>query len=162
MILVNTARIGPEGEHICGEEDSAVLELEAIPGVPIFSRGPIRYDLNATMVGHDLLVTGSAFVELETECVTCLGKMTVRLGDPAICIHIEKVPEEEVDLTPDIREDILLAMPSRFKCSEDCKGLCPGCGANLNVEKCHCSGKKKKEKEPAPNSAWNALDDLKF
>ena len=162
MIRVNTARIAPEGERIEGEEDSSSLELESVPGAPIFSCGPVRYDLNASMVGRDLLVTGSAFVEFETECVSCLAKMKVRIGDPDICIHVENVPEEEVDLTPEIREDILLAMPVRFKCSEKCRGLCPGCGANLNVEKCRCGAKRKKRGENPENDAWRALDSLKF
>ena len=147
MIKINTAQIGPEGLHIDGEEDSAILELESIHGIPVFRCSPIHYDLNATMVGQDLLVTGSAFV---------------KVGDPKICVHIEKVPEEEVDMTPEIREDILLAMPSRFKCSENCKGLCSGCGVNLNTEKCRCSAKKKKQKQPLPNDTWSALDDLKL
>ncbi len=162
MIRINTARIPAEGEHLEGEEDSALLELESIPGIPVFSRTPIHYDLHAVMVGRDLLVTGSAFVEFETECVTCLAKMKVKVGDPEICIHMEKVPEEEVDLTPEIREDILLAMPARFKCSEECKGLCPGCGVNLNTEKCRCGTKRKKGKQPPENDAWSALDGLKL
>ena len=162
MIKINTAQIGPEGLHIDGEEDSAILELESIHGIPVFRCSTIHYDLNATMVGQDLLVTGSAFVELETECVTCLDRIKVKVGDPKICVHIEKVPEEEVDMTPEIREDILLAMPSRFKCSENCKGLCSGCGVNLNTEKCRCSAKKKKQKQPLPNDTWSALDDLKL
>ena len=148
MIKINTAQIGPEGLHIDGEEDSAILELESIHGIPVFRCSPIHYDLNATMVGQDLLVTGSAFVELETECVTCLDRIKVKVG--------------EVDMTPEIREDILLAMPSRFKCSENCKGLCSGCGVNLNTEKCRCSAKKKKQKQPLPNDTWSALDDLKL
>ena len=61
------------------------------------------------------------------------------------------------------REDILLAMPSRFKCSETCKGICPGCGANLNREKCRCSAKKKKNKKDNPaDNVWGALDQLKL
>lgn len=38
-----------------------------------------------------------------------------------------------------IREDILLSLPSRFLCSESCKGVCPYCGANLNIDSCGCS-----------------------
>ena len=48
------------------------------------------------------------------------------------------------------------------KCSENCKGLCSGCGVNLNTEKCRCSAKKKKQKQPLPNDTWSALDDLKL
>ena len=64
-------------------------------------------------------------------------------GIEEICIVRENVPAREVDITSDIREELLLTMPSRFLCSEECKGLCPGCGANLNDGKCTC-GKKKK------------------
>jgi len=45
---------------------------------------------------------------------------------------------EEVDLTPLIREQVLLALTDRPLCREDCRGLCPKCGANLNESKCSC------------------------
>ena len=37
--------------------------------------------------------------------------------------------------------DMLLEFPSKFLCREDCKGVCPGCGANLNTEECRCGTK---------------------
>jgi uncharacterized protein len=46
---------------------------------------------------------------------------------------------EEVDLTPLIREQMLLALPTRPLCREDCRGLCPQCGANLNERDCGCT-----------------------
>src|ERR1700720_522543 len=45
---------------------------------------------------------------------------------------------EEVNLTPLIREQMLLALPTRPLCREDCRGLCPRCGANLNDGDCGC------------------------
>src|SRR4029077_14778902 len=45
---------------------------------------------------------------------------------------------EEVNLTPLIREQMLLALPTRPMCREDCRGLCPQCGANLNERDCGC------------------------
>jgi uncharacterized protein len=44
----------------------------------------------------------------------------------------------DVDLTHDLRDFLLLAVPSRCLCSEDCKGLCPSCGADLNEQACTC------------------------
>ncbi len=44
----------------------------------------------------------------------------------------------EVDLTPLVHEQIILALPTRPLCREDCRGLCPRCGANLNVARCSC------------------------
>ncbi|MGI6260651.1 MAG: YceD family protein [Acutalibacteraceae bacterium] len=37
--------------------------------------------------------------------------------------------------------DMLLEFPSKYLCQEDCKGICPGCGVNLNTEKCRCGAK---------------------
>lgn len=48
------------------------------------------------------------------------------------------VPDMELDLDPLILSDILLSLPSKLLCSEDCKGLCQKCGANLNQTSCLC------------------------
>ena len=50
----------------------------------------------------------------------------------------------ELELDELMREVFLLEMDTKNLCSEDCKGLCPGCGADLNVESCRC----KKEADP--------------
>ncbi len=46
--------------------------------------------------------------------------------------------ETEIDLSADIRENILLVIPMKHICRESCKGLCPQCGVNLNEESCNC------------------------
>jgi uncharacterized protein len=52
-----------------------------------------------------------------------------------------------------LREQVLLSLPARTLCREDCKGLCPRCGRNLNSESCTC--------DPAPvDPRWSALSGL--
>jgi uncharacterized protein len=46
---------------------------------------------------------------------------------------------DEIDLAPLIAEQVMLALPTRPLCAEDCRGLCGSCGANLNCETCDCS-----------------------
>jgi len=46
---------------------------------------------------------------------------------------------DEIHLAPLIREQVMLALPTRPLCAEDCRGLCGGCGADLNYEVCQCS-----------------------
>lgn len=162
MIRVNTANIGPDGLEVSGEEDAAILELESTDAIPVKVLHDIRYQLHASMVGADLLVAGSAYTMIETICASCLKEIQFRIGAEKICIYHEKVAEEIVDITDEIREEILLALPSRFKCKEDCRGLCPGCGADLNEEKCSCKKKQKKITEEKQDHTWDALDDLKF
>ncbi|MBI5095778.1 MAG: DUF177 domain-containing protein [Candidatus Hydrogenedentes bacterium] len=45
----------------------------------------------------------------------------------------------EIDLRPEVREEVALALPAKFLCATDCAGLCPKCGANLNLAPCQCS-----------------------
>ena len=164
MIRINTADIGPDGLHVEGTEDAAFLDLQEAGGFPCRIEGEVCYDLNASLARQDLLVTGSATVRIKTQCALCLKEITVEAGSKEICIFREKVPDAIVDITDNIREDILLSIPDRFKCSEDCKGLCPGCGADLNEEPCRCKKQKKKKtaSEEKQDHTWDALDGLKF
>ncbi len=57
-----------------------------------------------------------------------------------------------LDLTEVVRQDALLAAPMHVLCREDCRGLCPTCGANLNEGPCTC--------EPEPDPRWAALTAL--
>jgi len=49
---------------------------------------------------------------------------------------------EEIDLTPLIQDQILLALPPKAVCREDCRGLCQRCGQNLNRGTCQCADQK--------------------
>lgn len=46
---------------------------------------------------------------------------------------------DDLDLAPHVWEEMVLADPSKFYCSEDCQGLCPHCGMNLNLGACSCA-----------------------
>ena len=50
-----------------------------------------------------------------------------------------EVKEYRLDLDELVRADILLELPTKFLCKEDCKGLCPHCGKNLNEGSCQCN-----------------------
>ncbi len=63
--------------------------------------------------------------------------------------------EDEIDLSGPIREQIILNIPYKALCHEECRGLCQRCGANLNEGDCGCE-------RQARNSAFDALKDLKL
>jgi uncharacterized protein len=108
--------------------------------------------------GHDILVRGSLSGQIELACSRCLESFT---GPAAIDFDLLLVPgpptahaeDEElsltdldldyyageiVDLESLLREQIILMMPLKPLCHETCKGLCPQCGANLNLTTCAC------------------------
>jgi DUF177 domain-containing protein len=53
-----------------------------------------------------------------------------------------------------LREQVLLSLPEKTLCRADCKGLCPGCGRNLNTEQCSCASTE-------ADTRWSALSDLR-
>lgn len=61
--------------------------------------------------------------------------------------------DTEVDLRPVVREELALAVPRFMVCRDDCRGLCPSCGKDLNAGPCDC--------KPAADPRWRALADLK-
>ena len=61
---------------------------------------------------------------------------------------------KEIDLVDRLRDSLALELPMRVYCQDDCKGLCQGCGANLNEGECDCGGE-------AADPRWDALARLK-
>ena len=162
MIKINTSHILPDVPYLLeGTESSDILGLppDAVP--PLVPAGDITYRLSAVMAGADLVVTGSASVPILTACARCLDDVRTVIAVRDLCFHFEKVRDLEVDLTDDVREELLLAIPSCFYCSPDCKGVCPSCGVNLNHGSCACASRPA---EPEPDSAapspWDQLDAL--
>ena len=71
-------------------------------------------------------------------------------GDDYVYIPIG---EQKFSLDKYIYENLIVNIPMRIVCEEDCRGLCPSCGVNLNEESCSCV--------PTVNSRWEALAALK-
>ena len=161
MIKINTSHILPDIPYqLDGTESADILELPPNADPPLAPAGDITYRLSSVMAGADLIVTGSASVPLATVCARCLDDIRVTIVARDLCFHFEKVRDMEVDLTDDVREELLLAVPSCFYCSPDCKGICPMCGTNLNHASCACD---KQPAEPEPDDApspWDQLDAL--
>jgi uncharacterized protein len=62
---------------------------------------------------------------------------------------------EGIELDDLVKEEIVLAMPGHTLCREDCKGLCPNCGTDLNAGSCDCGARQ-------IDSRWEKLKDLQF
>ncbi len=102
--------------------------------------------------GTDVHVTGRLTGDLACTCVRCLDEFyrPVTRDFKFLLVKSDKEPElepdagldryqgEEIDLGALAREQALLALEPKSLCSEDCKGLCSGCGASLNSEPCRC------------------------
>ncbi len=68
---------------------------------------------------------------------------------------ITVAPDSRLDIANEVREAVVLEAPIKSLCREDCRGLCPVCGVNRNLEDCAC--------DPTPrDSRWAALREISF
>ena len=153
MITVLLKRLTPEGINVKGEEPPDILDIEKDEYIKCPNN--IYYDLNVALVNNGVLVKGSVKTILLCKCCNCLNDYKYCLENKDICHYYETPTKDKIDLTDDIREDILLSFPLNLKCSENCKGLCLKCGQNLNINSCLC-------KDDKQENSWNELDELKF
>ncbi len=151
-MIIQTGELGEREQRYTGEESVSILDLEN----DSFVRGEdaIHYDLTAHCLNDEMLVRGKLAVELICLCSRCADWFHNILRVPDfVRSYVLSSENEAIDLTGDMREDILLALPMNSVCSSECRGLCPGCGVNLNKQACACHPGK-------PPAAWNVLDQL--
>ena len=150
---IDVARLDEAGETLVGEEAESILDLE--PEALAKPAGPLRYRLRAQVVSGELLVSGTLAMDIQYVCSRCAEPFVAKVEDQGFERACEVSENTEfVDLTPDIRESILLAFSSHPVCRSDCRGLCAQCGANLNKTKCKC--------HPPADFRWSGLDHLKI
>jgi len=118
---------------------------------------PLEYRLEAQKLTDSLLLQGRLRLVLDCKCVRCLKPFQYPLDIPDWTCHLPLTGEEAVpvvndcvDLTPYIREDILLSFPQHPLCRQECGGL-PGTSV----------GSSKQTEQTAP-SAWSELNKLKL
>ena len=87
----------------------------------------------------EFVVTAEADVRIKLPCSRCLEEfeMPIEFQYEAEFDKVD-VEHDELDLKESLLDHITLAIPMKTVCAEDCQGLCPNCGANLNEESCDC------------------------
>ena len=88
------------------------------------------------------LICGRCLEEAEAEFTIPFHEFFRENGDTCQQEDMETITffqGDEIDISDLVRETIILSEPLRFVCREDCKGLCPDCGVNLNEQSCGCA-----------------------
>jgi len=146
------------------EFQPGVIEL----GEEARQRGPLKASGRAEVVEEhagkhevlkDLRLRGKLSAQLELQCARCLEPVSRDIKREFELLYRPlgadagrdelSVTDAEAEigyyqgdgllLEDVLREQVLLALPLKVTCREDCKGLCPQCGKNLNQEQCSCS-----------------------
>ena len=84
---------------------------------------PVSFSGTYMLADETVIVRGIARAVIESPCARCLKPTETEI---------------EAELDDAVRSAILLELPSRILCREDCKGLCCQCGADLNINECSC------------------------
>jgi uncharacterized metal-binding protein YceD (DUF177 family) len=144
---IHLKQIPAEGLHLEGEENCPIPELETDG---IRCAGPLRYNLDLGVSSGALWANGSLSQPVEMSCVSCLEKFVHEIKVPAFAIHMELHGPETIDLTPLIREDILLNLPAHPHCDRDANRVCKAAHPEAT--------------DPVTKAEpdWSALDKLKL
>lgn len=155
--------------------DHAVQVDGALPPTdPVWEEGDVRPADSLRVTGRLSSAGGDRFYlsgrlegEVNLQCRRCLTSVAVPVEEEVHLLFTDAGDDEvddpdvfrlppraaELDLRPALREQWLLVVPSFAECSEDCKGLCPRCGADLNAGPCDCP--------PEVDSRWELLRHLR-
>jgi uncharacterized protein len=153
----------------------ALVEMQAA-GECVFT-APVSYVVTAAKEYGHIRVTGSINTSVRLTCSRCLAEYDSKVDSGFTIIYrrgssntdssaedeTELTEEDlisstfngdEIDMTHDIEEQVAMAVPFKPLCDEECKGLCPECGIDLNSSTCKCT-------EKAFNFKFSALKDFK-
>lgn len=163
MITVSLSRLDHEKKFLLdGSESPEFLELNE--GELLAATHPVVYRLTVTRVSGGVHISGSVSTSVTGECARCLKKTVRRIANDGIDLFFPTGAEETLDITEDIREELLLELPMNILCREDCAGLCEKCGADLNEGPCGCrrekAGDGSGDAPPDTRNPWSALDGL--
>ena len=152
-------------------------------GAEVRQRTPLKASGRAELVEEhhgkhkiikDIRLRGHLSAELELQCARCLDPVPQKVDREIELLYrplgadagrdelsvtdaeaeIGYYQGEGIQLEDVLREQVLLALPLKITCREDCQGLCPHCGKNLNQEQCSCV-------VPAEDPRWAALKDIR-
>lgn len=119
---------------------------------------PVSYELTVAKFDDTVTIEGPVTARLSLSCSRCLEEFDLDLSLRMVIKLTEKSKSpdaaemelrnedldvyyyegDEIDLDPYVYEEVMLNMPMRPLCREECKGICPTCGKNRNIEPCDC------------------------
>lgn len=128
--------------------------MDIAPGDLIRPEGALEYDLEIQRVSKELIVQGKLRIKFVFRCARCGDDFFRKIYVPDFYRTFPLASNSElINLTADVREDILLSLPIVAVCSAECRGLCSVCGVNLNRDKCKC-------RRPEKKNIWGVLNEL--
>jgi uncharacterized protein len=160
MFTLKLDEIPEEGLDLKWKEERASLlsYMENLTKIDFDFESPLQSEVKIKKTGRSVLIAGEVQTTLRLQCVRCLKEFSYPLSSIfELTLHpLKEAPsEEETELDSDEMESsffkgeeihlsevaceqVFLEIPYQPICKEDCKGLCPSCGKDLNLSSCEC------------------------
>lgn len=149
---IEIAKIPPEGLEIQTEESKNFINIDD-KNVEFID--PISISLKIDLAADELIINGVIKTNVELVCSRCLKKTKQSLVSNKFNLMLDVRDIDNVDISDDIREEILMLLPVKPLCRDDCSGICPKCGQDLNIKKCSCKIEKQ-------DLRWSNLNKIKL
>ena len=155
-LIISTVDFPEEGRRLRGELDGALFDIDSDA---LRSTGPLSYELDVQLYETELLVQGRVSAPFSLRCDRCLAYFDYTVELPALALSYEVKGKLSADITEDLREELILALPAYPKC--ELSGL--ECEINdilgdFRLDKNPDSGVD--SATPSGESVWDALDGL--
>ena len=162
-LLVNVAELLRRAGSIREIDRQIESEFFKFDDSRIIASSQVDVALTLEALNDGIVVHGKLGAQWSSECRRCLKALTGRaevevqelyqsvISDP----DAYPITGEQLDLLEMARENVLLAVPLAPLCRADCRGLCPQCGTDLQVETCSCTRAERDDR-------WAALDSLRI
>ncbi|MCK5219610.1 DUF177 domain-containing protein [bacterium] len=156
ILKINLDSIGEDSQVISQEISGLNLDLDE----SVSEKGPISLKYMIYRLGEKIYIQGRAKIDVELTCARCLMEFATPLQAELLLVAVpveQYSPDQEsreqdpvfvayrggqLDLFREIRSALLLAIPMKPLCREDCPGLCCQCGKRLAEGACSCSRKR--------------------
>jgi uncharacterized protein len=168
--LVHASSLRKVAGTVRHEERRGVIDDLATVSVEVPEGAEVDARVTLSSYPGGVMATGRVSAPWQGECRRCGGVVTGAVeaevreryviegteGRPGVSADEDDayvLADDILDLEPLARDAVLLELPLAPLCKEDCLGLCPQCGTNLNLESCSCA--------PPADPRWSALDALR-
>ena len=152
MLTIDLAHLKRDGSFLV--EGHIDPDSDFFEGCAFILGKPLNVLLTARWAGSGEIVLRGGFIGLVLQdCRRCLQSVKSDVNNEVTMVFtpsdlLENEDDEtrsidlrknSIDLTPHIRDELILSIPMYIECNSNCKGLCAGCGVNLNSTNCNCS-----------------------
>lgn len=136
MLRIKISDVGPDGMDIDLTIPTTILD--PVDEKFLHFTEPFQLKAELRKAIDKVVITGILTSSYSGDCGRCLESVEGKWSrDFSFVVDADRTTEF-IDITAPLQEEVLLFLPEKLVCKEECRGLCPSCGQNLNARECGC------------------------